>query len=154
MESKKCTKCKKYKTLDNFLKRKERGGAPCSRCKKCAYAARRQWYLENRAHEIRKASIYMKKHYPEFLAKSTKHRRKLRQEVLDKFGRACKLCGFTNEHALQIDHVFGHGCKELKNMGNGASQYLRRVLDDTKGRYQLLCANCNLIKYRTKGDSK
>lgn len=52
----------------------------------------------------------------------------------------------SHEHrALQIDHVHGHGTKELKKLSLNCG-YLKKVLADTEGNYQLLCANCNWIK--------
>jgi hypothetical protein len=45
---------------------------------------------------------------------------------------------------LQIDHVNGNGSKERKNIT--LSLFLKKVLADKEGNYQLLCANCNFIK--------
>jgi hypothetical protein len=68
----------------------------------------------------------------------------LREQVLDKYGRVCMSCGFDDFRALHIDHVFNDGYIERK--GTTASQRYRKMLDDTEGRYQVLCANCNFIK--------
>jgi hypothetical protein len=68
----------------------------------------------------------------------------LRAQVLIHLGNCCKHCGFTDKRALQIDHVHGGGVKESKSMG--VMRLLKKVLDDTNGNYQLLCANCNWIK--------
>jgi hypothetical protein len=40
--------------------------------------------------------------------------------------------------------VNGGGKKELEGMNQDA--YYRKVIRDTEGLYQLLCANCNWIK--------
>jgi hypothetical protein len=56
----------------------------------------------------------------------------------------CIRCGFTDSRALQIDHVHGGGAQELKRIHT--DMYYRKVLADTEGTYQLLCANCNWIK--------
>lgn len=74
---------------------------------------------------------------------------RLKDKVYDKLGRVCAHCGFSDERALQIDHVNGCGYEERKRCKSGA--YLRRVLEDTEGKYQILCANCNWIK---KADSE
>ena len=73
--------------------------------------------------------------------------KRLRKAVLDLFGRKCRECGFDDIRALQIDHVQNDGALERKVFGRGGSRtFLRKVLKDTDGRYQLLCANCNAIK--------
>ena len=66
-----------------------------------------------------------------------------RLKVIDKLGSNCNKCGMSDIRVLQIDHVNGGGYKE-RNMGLWA--YLNKVLDDTTGIYQLLCANCNWVK--------
>lgn len=69
----------------------------------------------------------------------------VRNQVFDKLGHSCNHCGFTDKRALQIDHVNGGGNKEHAEFSNTVS-YLRKVLIDTDGTYQILCANCNWIK--------
>lgn len=73
-------------------------------------------------------------------------RRKWRAEAFKALGGCCARCGFTNEHALQIDHVNGDGHKERKQWSNGGYFCRRVVREAASGRYQLLCANCNWIK--------
>lgn len=63
-------------------------------------------------------------------------------------GNKCKKCGYSDKRALQIDHKFGGGRKERKNSGH-SMKYYRKVLKKIKEgskEYQLLCANCNVIK--------
>jgi len=69
----------------------------------------------------------------------------LKEKVYDKLGHVCFRCGFADKRALQIDHVFGGGNKEHAEITN-KEIYLKKVLDDTEGLYQILCANCNWIK--------
>lgn len=71
-------------------------------------------------------------------------RQELRQKVINKLGGKCR-CGYSDIRALQIDHVMGGGGKERKLM-NSPGKYMRHVLTDLTGKYQLLCANCNCIK--------
>lgn len=63
-------------------------------------------------------------------------------------------CGFTDARALQVDHIHGGGGKERK--GKEMSYLLRRLIEtDAKvslARYQLLCANCNVIKRIERGE--
>lgn len=72
------------------------------------------------------------------------NRTTLRGAVLKKLGDKCVKCGFTDVRALQIDHVYGGGVREWRN--SGYYTVYNKVLEDTEGRYQLLCANCNWIK--------
>lgn len=69
----------------------------------------------------------------------------LKEAVYDKLGHVCCKCGFADKRALQIDHVNGGGNQEHKQVKN-AFTFLNKVLADTNGTYQILCANCNWIK--------
>ena len=52
---------------------------------------------------------------------------------------------------LQIDHVNGGGTKEAKKFyASNNPKYLKKVLEDKEGNYQLLCAYCNWLKRFTK----
>ena len=96
--------------------------------------------------------------------KANKYRDKrieLKDQVYVKLGNKCSnpACQWLNpdgsrgckdRRCLQIDHVFGGGTKENKR--NRGNSYLRKVLEDIEGRYQLLCANCNWIKRTVNGE--
>jgi hypothetical protein len=81
-------------------------------------------------------------------------RLKLRREVLQRYGEVCAICGFSDARALHLDHVENNGALERRIAGggrfrsfsgNGFYRWLR-----SRGwpqGYQILCANCNLIKY-------
>lgn len=69
---------------------------------------------------------------------------KLRTKVLNAFGSQCIICGVSDPSCLHLDHINGGGRKELKNIG--AAAVYRRALK-FPGLYQILCANCNYIKY-------
>lgn len=73
---------------------------------------------------------------------------RLRDEVLALFENKCGKCGFSDRRALQVDHVLGNG-KQDKH--RGIPMY-KKVLADTTGMYQLLCANCNWIKRHERGE--
>ena len=75
-------------------------------------------------------------------------RLRYRLAVLNKLGSKCVWCGFSDLRALQIDHIKGGGHQERKKITN-TNAFYQKVIDsvDTKeGVYQLLCANCNVIK--------
>ena len=69
----------------------------------------------------------------------------VKEKIYDKLGHTCCKCGFGDKRALQIDHIFGGGNQEHGEIKNHL-KYLKKVLDDTSGLYQMLCANCNWIK--------
>lgn len=74
--------------------------------------------------------------------------RELKDFIFSLLGRKCKFCSTSDLRVLQIDHVEDDGYKEHQLMGTGW-QYLRQVLKTIQlgsNRYQLLCANCNVIK--------
>lgn len=69
----------------------------------------------------------------------------LRKKCLDKLGNICVWCGFSDPRALHIDHVNDDGNEERKRLKTPYQRH-KAVMDDTEGRYQILCANCNFIK--------
>ena len=90
---------------------------------------------------------------PHLVAYQRAYLTRLREAVFAKLGNLCARCGFADPRALQIDHVFGQGTAERigrKRGGKDVGHYLE-ILADTTGRYQVLCANCNMIKAREDG---
>jgi hypothetical protein len=78
---------------------------------------------------------------------STRRQREVLQQIHAKYGPRCNRCGFDQDvRALQIDHVHGGGSAEIRGGRGAGIQGYKRVLSDTTGKYQLLCANCNKIK--------
>lgn len=73
-------------------------------------------------------------------------KKKLKDKVFEKLGRCCSKCGFSDVRALQIDHVNGGGTDEYEALNYNQEKLIKRVLADTTGSYQILCANCNWIK--------
>jgi hypothetical protein len=70
-----------------------------------------------------------------------------RKKLIELLGGKCIRCGFSDIRALQIDHISGHGSKELHKKGNITTyrQYLASP-GLAKSQLQVLCANCNWIK--------
>jgi hypothetical protein len=75
---------------------------------------------------------------------------RLKQDVLDHYGRACSACGFDDYRALQIDHIENDGAAHRKALGgksfSGWRFYEWLVKNDFPTGFQTLCANCNNIK--------
>ena len=87
------------------------------------------------------------------VAPSTIRSRYLRKEIIRLLGGQCCRCGFSDERALQIDHIDGKNMNDHKTLGRLAYLYavvrcirFNRVYPMSKKVYQLLCANCNWIK--------
>jgi hypothetical protein len=70
-----------------------------------------------------------------------------RKKLLELLGGRCVRCGLSDIRALQIDHINGHGSKELHKKGNITTyrQYMANP-NLAKSQLQVLCANCNWIK--------
>lgn len=93
----------------------------------------------------------------------TKNRRALRLEVIFKYSNGemkCNHCDINDERTLVIDHINNDGAKERRKLLKGKSKntrnlgsygfyyYLRR--NNFPNGYQVLCANCNLIKEKER----
>lgn len=87
---------------------------------------------------------------------SKDYQTRTRNAVVEALGAKCVVCGFDDVRALQIDHIEGGGSKERKERSfNG--QFNNHVLKsflNKEDKYQLLCANCNWIKRREKGENR
>ena len=73
------------------------------------------------------------------------HYRKVRLQALAAFGHECLGCGCSDGRVLQIDHIQGDGGAERRRY-RGVSYYYHILKDPDPKRYQVLCANCNIIK--------
>jgi hypothetical protein len=103
---------------------------------------KRQWYREQKKWLRPEVKEYMR-------ACSKTYGKRLRQRALSVLGTKCSRCGFDDIRALQIDHRFGGGTKERRNLSYPA--YYLKILRNPE-RYQVLCANCNTIKRTEKGE--
>lgn len=70
-----------------------------------------------------------------------------RMKVIALLGGRCRHCRITDHRVLNIDHIHGGGEKERKKI-LGRQLYLM-ILNGSLplSRFQILCANCNWIKY-------
>ena len=78
-------------------------------------------------------------------------RNKLRMKVIAMLGGKCNHCGFGDIRALQLDHIYGNGTQERKRLLTSYAIW-KRALKVGNSEYQLLCANCNVIKAREEGE--
>jgi hypothetical protein len=75
-----CTKCKKYKDLNNFYKDKNHKDGLCSECKKCCYKRNKLYYKNN----PEKVKEYSKKWYINNIEKHKGRSKKWRKNHLKK----------------------------------------------------------------------
>ena len=81
-------------------------------------------------------------------------RNKLKARVFELLGDRCASCGFSDQRALQIDHVNGDGYQDRLIRKMWSLKLYRAIV---KGQvalsdYQVLCANCNWIKRSKNGE--
>ena len=126
---------------------------------------RREWRIANRElanKTAREESARWRAKYPDKAAARAERRKPARREqgkrlykqrrdeILEFFGDKCVRCAFRDKRALQLDHIHGGGGKERKNgKANIGEQYALMLADPetAHAKYQLLCANCNILKY-------
>jgi len=84
------------------------------------------------------------------------YQQKKRREALEVLGGVCANCGFSNSIALSIDHknpVHGNASTRAKKGETGATLYNKIInFPEERGKYQVLCKNCNWIKMIAKGE--
>src|SRR6267142_1012690 len=82
---------------------------------------------------------------------SREKNRQVRAAIIRALGSQCVKCSFSDSRALQVDHVNGGGRLD-KN--RGYALYRKIVKSQALGtnEYQLLCANCNMIKAVETGE--
>ncbi len=90
---------------------------------------------------------YMLRNREKYNLWSKQYQRRLREIALFVLGEKCKICGFTDERALQVDHIKAIGNRYRMRSSN----VYKDVIQNPK-KYQLLCANCNWIKRVEKGE--
>jgi hypothetical protein len=81
-------------------------------------------------------------------------RQRIRSAILDAYGNRCTTCGFNLDvRALDLDHINNDGAEERKRLQTSTiNEYVfKNNFPDT---YQLLCRNCNWIKYLDSRDTE
>jgi hypothetical protein len=83
-----------------------------------------------------------------------KHIAALRLEALSYYSQGllkCSRCGFSDIRALCLDHTDGDGRFDREHF-RGSRLCLHLKYEGFPSGYQVLCANCNLIKARENGE--
>ena len=128
---KKCSVCLDVHRNISAKRRKEaRAGGRCTRCSITASPGRTlcEEHLKIESQEQRKRKQAQK------------------QRVMNAYGGKCSCCGLEYLPALNIDHIDNGGAEHRKIIGAGN---LYPWLDKHKcpDGFQVLCANCNLVKH-------
>lgn len=148
--AKACGCCGVLKSASEFYADKSRPTGLRSQCIACHREGMARSREKHRESVLSKGRAYREENREWLRDRAAKGRHEARDALLARMGGKCVRCGFSDERALQFDHVHGDGMKErrsstfdwwsrLKLMSN----YTDAELHD---RYQLLCANCNQIK--------
>jgi len=160
----KCVKCDKEKSIEEFsladIKREYRR----HECKACESERKIKWYNANHAREVAKRKKYQWEHRgirPVEVRKRNaeyqkRYRLKLKTKVFNHYGNECACCGETEPCFLSIDHVNNDGYAMRKYGGHvpqhhGARFYLWIVNHNFPDDFQILCMNCNFGKARNGG---
>lgn len=113
---------------------------------------------EYRKRENERSREYAKSHQFELKAYHKNYRRTLsqerRMEVMDMLGgRKCCKCGYDADiRALQIDHIDGGGNLQRREHPLPDYTYYKCILESGGVGFQILCANCNVIKKFENGE--
>lgn len=106
--------------------------------------------------------IYLRKRYDHHCKKCRyskdcathkKFRSRIKEIVLNHYSNntlKCQCCGEDDYHGLTIDHINNDGTEHRKEVGTGNGLYKWLIKNNFPGGFQVLCWNCNCIKYYFK----
>ena len=103
-------------------------------------------YVLNRVSRIASVQLYRHKNRDAVAASQRKWGARIRAEAIRALGGRCVRCGYDADiRALQIDHIRGDGA-QMRRANDRRALYKSVTVSGSQGRYQILCANCNVIK--------
>lgn len=153
---KQCSECHKKKSLRFFYRDIQKSDGLTSNCRDC----KRKRHLEYYEKSKEKRKEYSKRFYSKYnerIKELNKDRyRKVMIELFDLLGNKCSICEEKDKRVLGVDHINGGGHRERMIKGSSYTYY-QAMIDSVKnkeGKYQLLCANCNLKEAFNKGYKK
>lgn len=79
---------------------------------------------------------------------------KLRTDAVSQLGGICVHCGIKDIRVLTIDHVNGNGSSQRKLMSSSTVYRKIRDVEIDLCLFQVLCWNCNFLKYLEKDKEK
>ncbi len=79
-------------------------------------------------------------------ARARREGHRLREEMLDAYGRECACCHESEPRFLCLDHIGGGGNKDRSLVGGNNQGVLRRLRVEgwPQDDFRVLCANCNM----------
>jgi len=119
-------------------------------CSVCYNRALRERYARDATFRAKKRAVAKRTFTPEKRRAYWADLKVRAFEVLG--GPQCRVCGFDDARALQIDHVDGLGhLRRKEHAETGRNLYTKVIQNNGRG-YQVLCANCNWIKRWEEGN--
>jgi len=118
--------------------------------------ARKEYYQENREQKCDYNRSYYKEPGKTYIHRlwHAEENYLLKVKVLTHYSNprgsmVCNTCGEQSPDALCIDHIKGGGYKHFSKLNKRGSNFYRWLIkNDYPEGFQVLCANCNLIKRR------
>lgn len=147
MESQKqCRQCKVVKPASGFsVDRNTKDGFHNS-CRACETRRKRE-ALKARLKVAAPDDPWLLNYQEKRRCKDRRRMLRSRSLSLAFLGGKCVRCGFDDPRALQVDHINGGGCQERKQRGVLSAHLLMNdIAKCGLEKYQLLCANCHVIK--------
>lgn len=139
-----CLRCKKSQPLEDFTVHTKKNDGRSQYCRSCNSLWARNWRKNN----LEKCKINQKRYHLKSrdirLKKMREYVQSLKQKVYDIYGNKCKCCGETNKEFFAVDHIEGGGSIERRKLGSRGIFLSALKPDFQKGKYQLLCHNCNM----------
>ena len=77
-----------------------------------------------------------------------KYRHIMKLKVLIHYGFKCAMCGYENIDALTVDHINDDGYLQYESGGHTLYRWL--IKNNYPPGFQILCANCQMIKKKQK----
>ncbi len=136
----------KKKWAREYYHRKKLDPEWMARKRKFATATRKKYPEKNKEYKQKYNSEHpdRKKKYEKIA------NRNRRINTIKLLGGKCIRCGNSDFRVLQIDHVNGNGNEERRKVAYMRSFILQQLKSnpvEANKKYQLLCANCNWIKF-------
>ena len=102
----------------------------------CQACYHHNWWIKN-------------KNKPEVRNKRRIYADSIREKVLKYYGNKCVKCGYDEDiRALDVDHVLNDGAWHRSEVGKSSYAVLLWIIrNNYPATFQLLCANCNRLKY-------
>ncbi len=143
MSKKRCTRCDKRKTINDFGNSSFTRDGKFHECKLCRNERRTIARREKRGHYATERDTYREAHNAACLARYYECKYRVFLHYGGPHPRC--VCGFDDMRALTIDHINGGGNRHRKEIGQGVNFY--KWLDrNLPSGFQVLCANCQQIK--------